>query len=220
MNKILIGIDYSITSPAIAILKNNEYKFSIFPRVGNIKDKMYEDLIIAGLDIVNVNETKQLPKKSTITQLERRSMVDAMYQIDLIIDYINNNVEDFTNTHVAIEGLSFASTSSRLAQISGYQWLLRYKLINLGLPIDNMWIFAPNNVKLTAGKGNLKKNEMIDAFINNSLDEKLASNKLYLSIKNNSNLYQTKKTCNWLKPIDDICDSYWILKTVEKNCNL
>jgi hypothetical protein len=113
--------------------------------------------------------------------------------------------------HIAIEGFSFGSTGNRLAQISGYQWLLRYNLIeDCDISADQLWFFSPMTIKATAGKGNFKKEDMIEAFINSDCQSEFAN-----ALRNDPAKFQTKKGV-WLKPIDDIVDSYWIAKTLEK----
>ncbi len=112
---------------------------------------------------------------------------------------------------LAIEGFSFASTGNRLAQISGYQWLLRYNLIeDCEISAEQLWFFSPMTIKATAGKGNYKKEEMIEAFINSDCNSAFAN-----ALRNAPAEFQTKRG-QWLKPIDDIVDSYWIVKTLQK----
>jgi hypothetical protein len=210
-----VGIDYSITSPAIAILKNGEYTFAVFPRENSVTDKLREELSKSNVNIINVPETAQLPKKSSLTLTERRALSDAIQQVGCLIKFLAGHLEEGCELAVAIEGLSFASTSSRLSQISGYQWMLRYELIKLGLGINGLWIFAPNNVKLTAGKGNFSKEEMISGFIS-STELKLSTHQLHINLNKMPEVFQSRGG-KWLKPVDDICDSYWIVKTLEKN---
>ena len=69
-------------------------------------------------------------------------------------------------------------------------------------------------VKATAGKGNLKKEGMIDTFIQHN-NEELQSSGFWKAIHDNPSQFQTKKGV-WLKPIDDVVDSYWVLRTLQK----
>ena len=67
-------------------------------------------------------------------------------------------------------------------------------------------------VKATAGKGNFKKEQMIEAFMQSD-DPILQKCGLYKALNTDPTLFQTKRGV-WLKPLDDVVDSYWIMKTV------
>jgi hypothetical protein len=72
---------------------------------------------------------------------------------------------------------------------------------------DKLMIIAPSAAKKLAGKGNADKEYMINAFRNNVLDdEKLAVTSLY-EYANNITDFKN------VKPIDDIVDSYFIMKS-------
>ena len=81
---------------------------------------------------------------------------------------------------------------------------------------ENMWIFAPMTVKATAGKGNFNKEKMLEAFMNCD-DPILLNSKFFQALKNTPEEFQNKKGA-WVKPIDDIIDSYWVMKTLIKKC--
>jgi len=219
----IVGIDFSIRSPGITIEDTNGcLNFYIFPRIGRIKEDCLHSLEKAFVQITMLNAEVALPGKPTIGEKERSSLLDAITEIRAIANVISTNSSSGKlneKDHVAIEGFSFGSTGNRLAQISGYQWLLRYVLHQeLGLPINNLHIYSPMTVKATAGKGNYKKHEMIQSFID-SVDLDLQQTTLWKTLKENSSQFQTKKG-NWLSPIDDICDSYWVLKTLKKALEL
>jgi hypothetical protein len=216
-----IGIDYSIKSPAIAICDstNSEITFLSFPRDKEINRDCEVSLTEAGVHITKLNPTPISPKKTSIAETERQSMFDAIYQTSEILTAVRKVIGDnFANSYIGIEGFSFASTSSRLAQISGYQWLLRYQLLEAGLNLDNFYVFAPTTVKATAGKGNYKKEDMITAFLN-AKNEDLEKNIFFQTISKYPEEFQNRKG-SFLKPIDDIIDSYWILQTLYKNTNI
>jgi hypothetical protein len=67
------------------------------------------------------------------------------------------------------------------------------------------------SVKAKAGSGKFDKNQMIEKF----LDSELTGLNLKLHDKLRNELPFFKKTKNWIKPIDDIADSYWIAKCTE-----
>jgi hypothetical protein len=205
----ILGIDFSIKSAAATLKSGDIYTFYSYARKGIVKEDVKIAFAAAGVQFFETNEEPAPAKKASIGERERTSMKDAMN----LIPAISQCFEGLPIKLWGIEGFSFASTGNRLAQISGYQWALRWELIKGGLSIDSFQVYSPMTVKATAGKGNFKKEEMIDAFINSD-DPCLVNNGLQKALKLHPSLFQNKKGA-WLKPLDDIIDSYWVLKTVE-----
>ncbi len=203
----ILGIDFSIKSTAACLKYGNDYTFYTFARDTVIKEDTALALRAAGVIVDTVIDEPALPKKASIAQREQSSLSDAKVLIPTITKWFSDlNIKSF-----GIEGFSFASTGNRLAQISGYQWVLRWELSKIS--DGKMWIFSPMTVKATAGKGNYKKEQMIEAFIQ-SEDSCLQKTGLWQALKSHPTLFQTKRGA-WLKPIDDIVDSYWVLRTTE-----
>jgi hypothetical protein len=221
-----IGIDYSIKSPGMSILDDNgNLHFYCFPRTGVVKEDCLLSLRNSGVNAIVLDNEAALPAKATIAQRERSSLVDAVMQVNAIsreiIIHGGRDIAGYSNeeTHLGIEGFSFGSKGNRLAQISGYQWLLRYVLYSdAGIVPANFYVYSPMTIKATAGKGNFKKEDMINAFIN-SEDPQLQATGFWKSIKEDPSQFQTKRGV-WLKPIDDIVDSYFVLKTMMNNVEL
>lgn len=212
----ILGIDFSLTSTAVTLKNLTGYVFYTFARDTAVKADCAIALKNAGVEVHLVPAEAPLPKKATIAERERSSLEDAHVLINTIINqfkYLHDPI-----TAYGIEGFSFGSTGNRLAQIAGYQWALRWEMRNIGMTSSNLWVFSPMTVKATAGKGNFKKEQMIEAFVNSD-DPLLQDNPFWLALKNNPAQFQTKKG-NWLKPIDDVIDSYWVLRTTEVNKEL
>jgi hypothetical protein len=221
-----IGIDYSIKSPAVTLIDSEgNYHFLCFPRTDVIKTLVAKYLRESGVSVTILDKEPALDKKATLAERERSSLVDANKQILEIVSAIHNihsegiwNVKDWKGLTytLGIEGFSFGSTGNRLAQISGYQWVLRYNLFLSGkLKPDNLHVYAPMTVKATAGKGNFKKEQMIDAFLNNQ-DPKVQETEFWQAMTKTPEYFQNKKG-SWEKPIDDLIDSFWVLQTLLKN---
>jgi hypothetical protein len=205
----ILGIDFSIKSAAATLKSGDAYTFYSYARKGVVKEDTKIAFAAAGVQIFESEEEPSPAKKASIAERERASVKDALKLIPKI-------TECFTDLPIdrwAIEGFSFASTGNRLAQISGYQWVLRWELIRGGLNIDSFYIYSPMTVKATAGKGNFKKEQMIEAFMQSD-DPILQNCGLYKALNTDPTLFQTKRGV-WLKPLDDVVDSYWIMKTVE-----
>ena len=221
-----IGVDFSIKSPAITARgTDGRLSFYSFPRKSVIKEDTVIALSNSGVGVYSLDDETPLPKRATIAQRERSSLVDAIMLISSISERVQTlSIQDHAGMkvdyekplYVAIEGFSFGSTGNRLAQISGYQWTLRFFLFSQNkMSPANFFTYSPMTVKATAGKGNYKKEQMIDAFIQ-SEDESLRQTLFWQAITNNPTQFQTKKGL-WVKPIDDIVDSYWVLKTMEND---
>ena len=203
----MIGIDFSIKSPAATVLHNGGYVFYSWQWSTG---KVHEALKLVDINVV-VPPAPETWVGTEATYKERGFTSEADVLTECIKDTLCTYEAPF-----AIEGFSFGSTGNRLAQLSGYQFILRYKLAKVFGGLSNFWSFAPMTVKATAGKGNFNKEKMMEAFLN-SEDPLLAETKFFKALKSTPEEFQNKKGA-WHKPIDDIVDSYWILKTLEKKC--
>lgn len=210
----ILGIDFSMKSTAAALLSGDNLTFYTFARNSVIKADIVIALKAAGVIVNLVPDEAPLPKKSTIAQRERSSLDDA----SVLIPEITKWFTDMPIEAYGIEGFSFASTGNRLAQISGYQWALRWELKNIGMSTDKFWIFSPMTIKATAGKGNFKKEQMIEAFIN-CKDSDVQNTGLWKALNSNPEMFQTKRGI-WCKPIDDIIDAFFVMKTTKINKEL
>lgn len=206
----ILGIDFSIKSTAATLLSGDTYTFYTFARTDVIKEDVAIALRAAGVVVNSIPSEPALPKKASIAERERSSLQDA----NALIPEITKWFTDLEIKAYGIEGFSFASTGNRLAQISGYQWVLRWEMLKAGILPENFWIFSPMTIKATAGKGNYNKEEMIAAFLA-SEDPALQNTGLWKAMKSQPSLFQNKKGA-WLKPCDDLIDSFWVLKTLEK----
>jgi hypothetical protein len=214
---IRIGIDFSINNPGITIRKPEGLTFYTFPREGGLKEDFIISLRKSNVKVVEIPCAPSLAKNASIATRERNSLVDSIHLTQAIMDVLQEECKNVFGNQisVAIEGFSFASSGNRLSQLSGYQWLLRYLIIEqLNVDPQNFHVFSPMTIKATAGKGNLKKDGMIQAFLD-SEEVQLRETPLWNDLTIEPTSFQTKRG-GWLK-IDDIVDSYWVLKTLEKH---
>lgn len=213
---IRVGIDFSINNPAVTVRTPDRLLFYTFPRKGVLKEDFKISLEDSNVRVIELPETTSLPKGASIGVRERTSLIDSMRVTQLIIDALVDATQECSGNQitVAIEGFSFASSGNRLSQLSGYQWLLRYLLIEeLGILPQNFHVFSPMTIKATAGKGNLKKDGMIQSFLDSD-DSHLHETHFWNNLTTEPTAFQTKRG-GWLK-IDDVVDSYWVLRTLEK----
>ena len=208
---IKIGIDFSLTSPAICVYKNGEYNFISFFSDGGkdwkkSKSKTYRyhnELC----DIIEVIPYTRKIDDSNYRYEQKTKMADALMISNLIIDKLKAIIDD--DVIIGLEGFSYGSISSSTLDLAMYNSFLRMKLIeNFGSDCLNI-ISPTEGKKMLFGKGNAKKEDMIQAFIDNRLnDDELAKSVFWKYCKSNDVDFKQPK------PIDDLVDAYGILKSI------
>ena len=208
---IKIGIDFSLTSPAICVYKNGEYNFISFFndsgkdwRKSKSKTYKYHNELCEIIDVI--------PYTRKIDDINYRSeqkskMEDALVISNLIIDKLKSIIDD--DVIIGLEGFSYGSISSSTLDLAMYNSFLRMKLIeNFGSDVLNI-ISPTEGKKMLFGKGNAKKEDMINSFIDNRLeDDALVKNYFWKYCKENGVDFKQPK------PIDDLVDAYGILKSI------
>ena len=208
---IKIGIDFSLTSPAICVYKNSEYKFISFFNDGGkdwkkSKSKTYKyhnELC----EIIEVIPYTRNIDSSCYRNEQKTKMEDALIISNLIIEKLKNIIDE--DVTIGLEGFSYGSISSSTLDLAMYNSFLRMKLIeNFGSDCLNI-ISPTEGKKILFGKGNAKKEDMIKAFIDNRLkDDLLVKNELWKYCHENGVDFKQPK------PIDDLVDAYGILKSI------
>lgn len=207
---IKIGIDFSLTSPAICVYKNNEYKFiSFFNDGGKDWKKSKSKLYRYHKDLCDIIEVIPYTREidSTNYRIEQKTkMSDALMIVNLIIEKLKTIIDD--DVIIGLEGFSYGSISSSTLDLAMYNSFLRMKLIeNFGSDCLNI-VSPTEGKKILFGKGNAKKEDMIQAFIDNRLDDNiLIDSELWKYCNNGVDFKQPK-------PIDDLVDAYGILKSI------
>jgi hypothetical protein len=202
----LVGIDFSINSPAICIQTESKTSFYAIIRGKQSKANKFASDFLNKFEYFKTSEIPILPElKYSDNQVAR--IKDAKTVIRTLVDHIVSNVNDVSNTIVGIEGFSYGSKGNRLAEIAGYSYLLRYVLIENGL---NFQIFSPKTIKKIAGHGNYDKYQMIDAFFHD-IHVPTEIQEIINSIEFRKSQKPIK---HWLKPFEDMVDAYFIVQTI------
>ena len=208
---IKIGIDFSLTSPAICVYKNNKYSFISFFNDGvkdwkksKSKTYRYHNELSNIIDIIPY--TRKIDD-SNYRNEQKTKMFDAFMIVNIIIDKIKTIIDD--DVIIGLEGFSYGSISSSTLDLAMYNSFLRMKLIeNFGSDVLNI-ISPTEGKKMLFGKGNAKKEDMIQSFIDNRLeDDILKENDFWKYCKENGVDFKQPK------PIDDLVDAYGILKCI------
>lgn len=207
---IRIGIDYSLNSPAVCIEDEHSIQFMSFFNADGLEwkrekllKKFYYHNILS--DIIPMFAYNRNTDKSTYQSEQVSKMRDAEMVSDMITEKLTRYMSG--DCVVSLEGFAFQSQGAAFIDLIMFNSFLRKDIIRM-FGYDKLMIVAPTSAKKLAGKGNANKDYMINAFIENKLgDEKLAASDFYKYVANNELDYKN------IKPIDDLVDAYWILKS-------
>lgn len=181
----LVGLDFSINSPAVTILKDNEYFFYAIQR----KDCK----VVRKMNMLD-NVTVEICLNEGLTPFQ---YYDKM--TDMLIRWINSNIGP--NTIFALEDWIYSLRGSALIDIVYATSILRYKLIKK-YGEDKLNFYSPTHVKKEfTGNGRADKNMMLEHF---------KSLGLVFPLSNYSNALDKTQ-----KPLEDMIDSFAVLKTME-----
>lgn len=204
---VTIGIDYSITSPAITVFDGSHYNFiSLFDVdvknwLESKKFKVHKEI----RDFADVIPFTRSTDKSTYQTEQRSKTINAEKLATLTTHTIRYVVGDY-DVRIALEGFSYASKGMASLDLVSCQSVLRLRLME-EFGADNLFVFSPTEAKKLAGKGNYGKEQMVEAFGKNVLgDDILAAHPFYI--------YVSEKGFAG-KPIDDLVDSYFLLKCLD-----
>ena len=140
----IVGIDYSLTSPAICINNDGEFMFYYLTSKKKYIGQMAKNII--GYEHQEYD-----------TPIKRFSQIS-----DWVINKINR-LEFFKDLKVYIEGYSFGSKGQGIFQIAENCGILKYRLQELKFDYETV---VPSVVKKGAtGKGNADKDMMYEAFV-------------------------------------------------------
>ena len=202
----LIGFDFSINKPAACILNDNKYTFISWPY--GIDIRAVNAFKEAGITIIDREDDKD--KGEGITSQMRYEITNSQYLSNLIREtlkpWLNGNIL------LGFEGLSYGSRSDVGVQLGAYKYILMDRLSEL-VPICNMFTYSPITVKSVAGcaKKGMGKNEMINAFIANG-----PMCKFRIRLFEHPEKFQTPRAKNWIVHLDDLIDSYWVVRTLQE----
>jgi len=143
VTKTIIGIDYSLTSPAVCVNIDGD----------------------AGLMFYYLTNKKKWTgtMSEEIVGYEHKEWKDPIQRFKYISDFALDIISPLLNPKIYIEGYSFGSKGQGLFQIAENCGILKYRLQEQNLPYETV---VPSVVKKGAtGKGNADKDMMYNAFV-------------------------------------------------------
>lgn len=172
------GIDYSMSSPAICVYDTNDKLTFENLLFFNINDKKK---LFGCYDNINIST---FPEYNTQEERFRN-----------ICNWASNILKHHGVQEACIEGYSFGASSGLVFNIAENTCLIKQYMDINHIPFTTP---TPSQVKKNfTGKGNAKKDAMVDKF-----------HELFPAIK----LHEMLKIKEMAKPIDDIVDSHAVLK--------
>jgi len=226
----LIGIDISIDSTAVSIVReNNSHKDLIISNFTTLKKNVgWIRKIMEYIDFEFINYTYK--DIENYTEKEMMKLREFDHVTDLIYNKIIGNIDKNEKILVAVEGYNFNSFGNSIIDIVCFSTLLRVKLLSLP-GLEKIIIVSPKSIKSSIASmvygfsidkkgrkiinknyggvsgGNFDKKDIMialfDMKINNKLTEVL--NKYKEELMNLKNVP---------KGIDDIIDSYFIMRSL------
>ncbi len=200
---IYIGLDFSLNKTACCLLKNNKFSFKFWPL--ELDDRSIEKLKIANIYIDNRSRILQ---GETSSEKFRWHIAMARNLSNKIVESLKEFIGD-EKVAISFEGSSFGSKGNAGLQLAGYRYILVNELGNI-YGLKNIYTYAPLTIKSIAGcatKNKRGKNSMIQAFSEIDIKHKFRD-----LLKNNP--AALKKKINYVPGVDDLVDSYFILKTL------
>ena len=138
--KTIIGIDYSLTSPAVCV-NDGKLKFYYLTTKKKWIGQQSKDII----------------------GYEHKEWTDPIQRFTYISDFVFDILFTTNNPKIFIEGYSFGSKGQGLFQIAENCGILKYRLLEKNYGYNTV---VPSVVKKGAtGKGNADKNMMYEAFV-------------------------------------------------------
>lgn len=210
------GLDFSINSPALCHFDGSKYTFYSFLNIGN-RDlskplpksmSIYETLKGVGVDTIFFRRDK---KHADYSQDQILKIANAKNVAQTIADLIFKLKGDDPQMVFAIEGYSYGSKGNSFIDLIQFNSVLRNEIYTRKSDVDEIVVVSPSMVKKEAGKGNANKNKMLEFFLESD-DELLACVDFFKWCHENPESLLDKKE-NVVKPVDDLVDSYFVLKT-------
>ena len=214
---VLVGIDFSLNSPAFCILKDGKYIWGSVTRSDRSSASLLKNekkpyfVLDANPDFVlDYIERSKLPED--YSKRERMKIDYFLEIVDTLWTRISNEIGT-EHCYVAMEGLSFSSNGNALIDISMATALLRERIRNR-IGTENFHVFSPTSIKKFALKGNSKKDELYEALCSRDLEGTNLDDFCRILSDNKSEWITGAKQVN--KPIDDLVDATWILLYLRK----
>jgi len=200
----LVSIDFSINSPGICLYKDGKPHFISFlkPKTGTKKEQKLQEEMAMLDDVTLIYQQEPDIKKQELTRVLRHRDISKG-----VCDIIEEHTDPTQPYAFYFEGSSYGTSrfgTNSLIDLASASSILKSDMIDR-FDVAEMEVYAPTTIKKFAGKGNMSKLDMWEAF-------------LCLETLNQSELFkfcqQFKGDKKIMKPLDDLVDAYYLLEYV------
>lgn len=205
-----LAVDFSLNSPGICLYndKSKKYHFISYikPNTGTKAElKLQEELAL--LNDVTLVDQPDFTNNETFSSAELLKVKRYDRMADDIINLVLQNSFKGDSFTIAFEGTSYGSKmgTNNVIDMAAGAAILKLKLLKTLSPEDILTV-PPTTIKKYAGKGNMNKFQLFEAFQKNvNEDPILAKSPLWSIAKD---LEIGKKIP---KPLDDLVDAYFLV---------
>lgn len=204
-----IAIDFSLNSPGICLYndKSRKYKFIAYlkPKTGTKKEQSLQEELALLEDVTLIKQPDFTNDQNySGSELAKVRRYDKM--ADDIINLILQESYPGDSFTIAFEGTSYGSKmgTNNMIDMAAGAAILKLKMLKTLKPEDLLTV-APTTIKKFAGKGNMNKRQVFEAFVTNTIEDKsLLKSPFYQKV---SNLEVGSKIP---KPVDDLVDAFFL----------
>lgn len=198
----VVGIDFSINSPGICVLKDGKPHWISYLNASKStkKEKALQEEMGQLNDVTIVFQEDPDISKHELTRVNRHIKIASN-----IVQLIHDHTDPTEPYKIYFEGASYGTSrfgTNSLLDLQAAASILKYKLIET-FDVKDLDVIAPTAIKKFAGKGNMNKQQMWNAFIDNDT---------FQSSEFHSFCQRFRDEKKLVKPIDDLIDAAFILQ--------
>jgi hypothetical protein len=204
-----VAVDYSLNSPGICVYndKSKKYQFISYikPKTGTkAEQKLQEEIGI--LSDVTLIHQPDFTKEEGYSDGELAKIKRYDRMADDVINLILQNSFENDGFIIAFEGTSYGSKmgTNNMIDMAAGAAILKLKILKTLKPEDIRTI-APTSLKKFAGKGNMNKVQLFEAFQTNRIEDKSLLKSPFFA-------YVASLECGTKipKPLDDLVDAFFL----------
>jgi hypothetical protein len=211
------GVDFSINSPALCHYNGESYNFYSFFNIGDRDPSkplpkgmsMYAQIQEVGVEAIPYSRSKT---DADYVQDQFNKIKDSTTVARLINSKIQEIKMPGIPCTIGIEGYSYGSKGNSFIDLIQFNAVLRSEIYRSLSEEDCIKVLSPSMIKKEAGKGNANKLQMLEFFL--AQDNLVQGRSDFFDwCKDNPNVLLNQKG-DIQKPIDDLVDSYFIVRTL------